>query len=264
MENKGLFRKVATIGLLAGVLGAQEAPILENVGKPIQLPFHCTDEDIQWGGLSCTAEEPCPIYLELTGVESIGNKLFTTGNLHAQTITLYSVLLGSDDAGSTWREAYQRIRGAGLDRIQFSDFENGWASGEALSPLPQDPFLLITTDGGKTWHQHAIFSEPRVGSIQQIVFPSKKQGDLVFDRGAGTGEERYEHYESSDGGETWNIQEATNQPIRLKEAATPSSVWRIQADGKTQAFRIEHQTGGRWAAASAFAINLGTCAPNNQ
>src|SRR5579859_7216515 len=157
MELRSIFRLAVAIWVGAALLTAQdrpEPPTLENTGKPILLPFHCTDDDIQWAGLSCSAEEPCPVYLELTAVEAIGTKLFAAGNIHAQTITLYSVLLASDDAGHTWREVYQRIRGAGLAPLQFADFQNGWASGEALSPLPQDPFLLITSDGGKTWRQH--------------------------------------------------------------------------------------------------------------
>jgi photosystem II stability/assembly factor-like uncharacterized protein len=117
----------------------------------------------------------------------------------------------------------------------------------------------MTSDGGKTWRQHAIFAEPRVGSIQQIWFTSKT-GALVFDRGAGSGAERYERFESNDGGETWNIQEARNQPIRLKEPATPA-LWRLQADGKTQAYRVEHQEGTRWTVAASFAVNLGPCTP---
>jgi hypothetical protein len=263
MELQPIFRVAGTVTLLAGLLGAQdrpEPPPLENTGKPILLPFQCTDDDIQWAGLSCSAEEPCPVYLELTAVEAIGTKLFTAGNIHAQTITLYAVLLGSDDSGHSWREVHQRIRGAGLDRLQFADFENGWASGEALSPLPQDPFLLLTSDGGKTWRQHAIFSESRVGTVPQIWFASKKEGALVFDHGAGAGNERYERYESNDAGETWNIKEARSQPIRLNYSAAPA-LWRVQADGKTQSFRIEHQEGTRWTPAASFAVNLGACAP---
>lgn len=259
-------RRLSGIGLLAGLLAAQEPPrgeeppVLEYSGKPIVLPFHCTQDDIQWAGLSCSAEDPCPVYLELTAVEAVGNKLFTAGNIHSETITLYSVLLGSDDGGHAWREAHARIRGAGLDRIQFADFADGWASGESLFPLPQDPFLLITSDGGKTWRQQAVFSEPRPGSIQQMWFGSKSEGSLVIDRGPGTGEERYELYESPDGGESWNIKQATNQPIRLKDTAGPA-LWRVQPEGKTQSFRIEHQEGSRWTAASAFAVNLNACTP---
>jgi hypothetical protein len=253
-------RQASGVALLAGVLGAQATAPLENVGKPMLLPYRCTENDIQWAGLSCSAEEPCPMYLELTAVEAIGNKILAAGDIHSETVTLYSVLLGSDDAGRTWHEAHERIRGAGLDHIQFADFQNGWASGEALSPLPQEPFLLITSDGGKTWRQHAIFSEPRVGSIQQIRFNSKNDGSLVFDRGPGTGEERYELYQSHDAGESWNIQEARNQPIRLQDGA-PAALWRVQAEGNTQSFRIEHHEGNRWIPAAAFAVNLGPCTP---
>ena len=227
----------------------------------MRVPFRCTEDDMRWAGMSCTQQEPCPVYLELTAVEAVGNQLFAAGNIHAQTITLYSVLLGSADSGKTWREPHERIRGAGLDRIQFADFENGWTSGEALSPLPQDPFLLITSDGGKTWRQHAIFSESRVGSIQQFFFNSKNDGSLVIDRGRGSDGERYELYESPNAGETWMVKEASNQPIRLKAIPASPAAWRVQADGPTQSFRIEHQQGARWVLAAAFAVNVGACAP---
>ena len=43
-------------------------PILENTGKPVVVPFQCSAEDIQAAGLSCSEDDPCPIYLELTAV----------------------------------------------------------------------------------------------------------------------------------------------------------------------------------------------------
>ena len=46
--------------------------------------------------------------------------------------------------------------GAAIDRIQFFDAETGWAAGEQLEPLPQDPFLLLTTDGGKSWRRRPM------------------------------------------------------------------------------------------------------------
>jgi photosystem II stability/assembly factor-like uncharacterized protein len=116
-------------------------------------------------------------------VPSGPGRIFAAGNIHSSAVTLYSVLLASEDAGHTWREAYERIRGASLDRIQFLDAELGWTSGQALSPLPQDPFLLLTSDGGKTWRQRVIFSESRVGSIQQFHFSARDSGSLIIDRG---------------------------------------------------------------------------------
>jgi hypothetical protein len=259
--------------LLVALVSAAQAPlaperpaptvptVLENTGKPMMVDFHCTRQDIEWAGMSCTADEPCPIYLELTAVESIGTQLFAAGNIHSPTVTLYSELLASDDSGKTWREGYERVRGAGLDHLQFAGLVNGWASGEQLSPLPQDPFLLITTDGGRTWRQQTIFAETRGGSIQQFFFSSKDDGSLVIDRGQARDGERYELYESSSGGRTWSVKEASNQPLRLKQGPASAALWRVEADGPTQSFRIEHQQDGRWTLAAAFAVNLGACTP---
>ena len=99
------------------------------------LPFSCTNEDIVWAGLACSEEEPCPTYLELTAVEAVGSRILAAGNIHSDTVTLYSVLLGSEDAGHTWSEVHERIRAAALDRFQFLDTENGWISGAVLFPL---------------------------------------------------------------------------------------------------------------------------------
>jgi photosystem II stability/assembly factor-like uncharacterized protein len=176
-------------------------------------------------------------------------------------VTLYSVLLASEDAGHTWREAYERIRGASLDHIQFLDAELGWTSGQALSPLPQDPFLLLTTDGGKTWRQRVIFSESRVGSIQQFQIGAKDSGSLIVDRGPGAEGGRYELYESPDAGETWTIKETSDRPFQLKPLPVAPSAWRVRADGPTQAFHLERRQGERWISAAAFAVKLGACQP---
>ena len=240
-------------------------PVLENSGQPMLLPFHCTEDDVQWAGLSCPADEPCPVYLELAAVESgvpLGpGRIFAVGNIHSSAVTLYSVLLASEDAGHTWREAHERIRGASLDRIQFLDAELGWTSGQALSPLPQDPFLLLTSDGGKTWRQRVIFSESRVGFIQQFHFGAKDSGSLIVDRGPGSEGGRYELYESPDGGESWTIRETSDRLLRLKPSPVAPSEWRSRADGPTQSFHLERRQGERWVSVAAFSVKLGACQP---
>src|SRR5437764_10670916 len=181
--------RLFAIALLGGMAFAQDPPpappipppppLLENSGKPMLLPFQCTDEDIQLSGLTCSEEDPCPIYLEVAAVESVGNRIFVAGNIHTSAVTVFSTLLASEDGGRTWREAHERIRSAGLDRIQFLDAEIGWVAGEKLAPLPQDPFLLLTSDGGKTWRMRPIFSETadnRLGVIQQFFFTAKDNG----------------------------------------------------------------------------------------
>jgi len=102
----------------------------------------------------------------------------------------------------------------------------GWTSGQALSPLPQDPFLLVTSDGGKTWRQRVIFTESRVGSIQQFQFSAKDSGSLIIDRGPGSEGGRYELYESPNAGESWTMRETSDRPIRLKPLPGAPSEWR--------------------------------------
>jgi len=245
--------------LLLAVLAAAAAWAQEPA--PTLLPFHCTADDVQWAGLGCSEDEPCPVYLELTAVESAAGRVFAAGNIHSSAVTLYSVLLASEDGGHTWREAYERIRGASLDHIQFLDAELGWISGQALSPLPQDPFLLLTSDGGKTWRQRVIFSESRVGSIQQFHFGARDSGSLIIDRGPGAEGGRYELYESPDAGETWTIRETSDRPFQLKPSPVAPAEWRARADGPTQAFHIERRQGERWVPVAAFSVKLGACEP---
>jgi hypothetical protein len=259
-------RALAVVLGLAGIVAAQVAPpdtppVLENQGHPMAVPFHCTDEDIAWAGLSCSEQDPCPAYFELAAAEPLGNKLFAAGNIHSEAVTLYSVLLGSDDGGKTWRELHQRLRGAGLDHIQFNDLANGWISGEALSPLPQDPFLFITTDGGANWRQQPIFEDTETGSIQQFFFSSKDQGSLIIDRGEGSEEERYGLYESPNGGHSWAVKQLSKKPLRLDRSEETERDWRVRADRATEAFRIEHRQGERWNVVASFAVKAGVCKP---
>jgi hypothetical protein len=234
--------------------------VLENQGRPMSVPFECTDDDIAWAGLSCTEQDPCPVYFELASIEPVGNKLFAVGNLHTESVTLYSVLLGSPDAGQTWQEAYRRIRGAGLDRVKFNDLANGWVSGETLWPLAQDPFLLATNDGGATWRQQPIFDDGGPGSIQQFSFESKDRGSLIIDRGEGSEEERYAMYETPNGGGTWHVKQVSNRPLRLPD--TSDKEWRARADQAARAFRIEHRRGDQWTSIAAFAVTVGACKPS--
>jgi hypothetical protein len=236
--------------------------LLENQGRPMSLPFECTDDDIAWAGLSCSEQDPCPVYLELAAIEPVGNKLFAAGNLHTEAVTLYSVLLGSDDQGKTWREVYQRMRGSGLDRIQFVDLANGWVSGEELSPLAQDPFLLITNDGGAKWREQPIFDDGGPGSIQQFSFESKDKGSLIVDRGEGSEEERFELYETPDGGGSWRIKQLSKAALRLPRAENSERDWRVRADRATRSFRIERHQGEQWVSVAAFAVNAGACKPS--
>jgi hypothetical protein len=234
---------------------------LTYTGTPLKLPFQCTNEDMEWAGMSCNEEEPCPVYLELAAVESVGNRIFVAGNIHSSAVTLYSVLLASDDGGRTWAEPYDRIRGVDLDHIQFIDFENGWVSGQVLVPVAQDPFLLITSDSGKTWRRRPVFGESRAGTITQFRFTSRTSGSLLIDRSQSGDDSRYELYESMTGGESWMLRETNDKPIRMKQAFIPNTDWRIHADGPSKSFRVEKRQGEKWNALASFAVPFATCKP---
>lgn len=229
-------------------------------GDPVRIPFHCTDNDIAQGGLTCSEDAPCPVYLELTSVAALGSKIFVTGNLHTESAPLYSVFLESDDSGATWTEPVARIQGAGLDLLQFPDFQHGWASGEMLQPLARDPFFLRTDDGGKTWRRQSIFEDGTAGSIQAFWFEGTS-GSLVLDKGI-DGAARYELYESPTGVDTWTIRESSEKPIRIRSMPPPGTgLWRVRADAKTQTFVIEKSEGETWKPQAGFLINAGSCKP---
>lgn len=231
---------------------------------PIQVQFQCSPADLDIIGQGCSNSDSCPVYLELSNLDVVGPKLFISGNLHTETSTLSSILLASDDGGKTWSEPHERIRSAGLDQIQFIDFETGWIAGEMLLGTPKDPFLLITQDGGKAWRLQPLFEESHPGMIEQFWFESRTSGALVIDRvqPSETGA-RHELYESMTGGTSWLLREAGASPIQLKRFRTPSQTgWRLRADASSKTYRVERQEAGRWTAMATFPVRIGECKPS--
>jgi hypothetical protein len=175
---------------------------------------------------------------------------------------MYSVLLSSEDGGETWREPYDRLRGTGLDHIQFIDFQNGWISGEVLVPVSHDPFLLVTSDGGKSWRMRPIFVEGSGGAVKEFWFQSASDGMMLIDRMA-SDSPRYELYESPNGGETWMIRRTSDKPISIRRPAADAGAtgWRIRADGRSKSFLIERRVEERWTTAASFLVEIGSCKP---
>ena len=227
---------------------------------PPPIAFQCTEDDMQSFGMSCGSEEPCPVYLELSGIESLGVKLFLSGNFHTDSTTLYSVLLVTEDAGKTWTEPHERIRAAALENIQFNDLEYGWVGGQSIQSIPRDPFFLLTSDGGKTWRVRPVFGETRVGAVEQFVFESRTQGHLLIDRTQrGDSGGRHELYESKTGGESWTLLQVSEKPIAFKRTRPVNPDWRIQPDPKTQSLRVEKRLNDKWALVSSFPVKVGEC-----
>jgi len=240
----------------------EKAPVLTYEGKPLRVPVTCTEEDIQALGMSCSAESPCPVYLELSGLEALTGRLVVAGNLHTESATLSSIVLTSEDGGRTWAESHPRIRQAALDQMQFWDLTNGWVSGQLVGSLPRDPFFLVTQDGGKSWRQRPVFGDAHLGSIEKFLFTSAAEGRVLVDRAQSGEGGRYALLESKTGGDSWSILQITTEPPKnAKFDRAPSAAWRLRANGVTKAYQVEKREGGAWAMQAAFQVQPGSCAP---
>lgn len=231
----------------------------------VPIPFACTAGDLEHFGLNCTAEHPCPVYADLNFVTAVGARVFAGGNLHTESVTLFSILFVSEDSGVTWTEAYERIRSGNLDQAQFVDFQNGWISGGIMLALPRDPFFLATHDGGKSWRNQPLFDETVIGAITEFWFENKNNGQAVLDhtRRPENGN-RYELHETMTAGDTWLPRQMSPTPLKLKHAAPPAEQagWRLAADAKSRSTRVEvERGGGKWEAVAAFPIRVADCRP---
>lgn len=238
----------------AGVLAAQTS--LDNTAKPMRVVYECTAAETQAAGLGCSEQDPCPVYLELSNVNAVGNKIFVTGNIHTPMATLDSILLASQDGGKTWTEPQPRVRSAGLDQIQFVDADHGWISGANLQTAPRDPFFLITTDGGKSWREHPIFQETRVAAVESFRFNSPANGTLWIDATLDNG--THEEYETRDGGESWKLVPGAEEE-KAHASGRNEAGWRLRTDAATHSYVIEKSEDNRWAKVASFYVNIASC-----
>jgi hypothetical protein len=232
-------------------------------GKPVRLEAACANAELDEFGLDCTADEPCPVYLEITAVETAGQRLFAAGNLHTGKVTLSAVLLMSENDGTTWTEPHPRLKAANLDLIQFFDHETGWISGHHTGPLLRDPFFLKTADAGKSWRRFGVFEDQEVGVVDSFWFDSRTSGVMVLDRLQAGQRGRWQRWESMTGGESWMLREVSPKPIPplRPKSNVPNADWRLRPDPAAKTVRLERRAEGRWSAVSTFAVGAGECKP---
>jgi photosystem II stability/assembly factor-like uncharacterized protein len=176
-----------------------------------------------------------------------------------KTITLYGVLLASDDDGVTWTEPQARIRSAALEQIEFLNPQNGWITGVAVDPLARNPFVLVTGDGGRTWQQKPVLEDTKYATIGQLHFDSVSHGELVLDVPQPKGI-RQELYETQTGGESWELKQVNNAPIQLKNVrSVAQSGLRLRADAATGAYIMERGSGTAWKRVASFAVHIADC-----
>ena len=226
---------------------------------PIQITAPCTEDDIQSLGMSCSVEEPCKIYLELSSLDSVGNRLILAGNLHTSDVTLSSILLVSEDGGKAWIEPHGRIKSAALDAMQFHDLQHGWINGQLVQSFPKDPFFLVTRDGGKSWRNIPVYNESRAGAVDKFFFDNKDNGSMVVDRIQSGDTGRWGLYDTRTGGDSWELKQITQRKPELKKNISRSSEWRLTPVEKTKTYRVEHKVGAKWELVSMFKIDSGEC-----
>jgi hypothetical protein len=254
-------RAVSTLMPTLVLLSAQDSPVLVNHGEPMQVAYSCPEEDLQFAGMSCTDDEACAVYLELSSVVADGKRIVAAGDLHSSSATLRSIVLLSEDSGATWKEPAARLRGSALDQLQFYNSQTGWAAGETQYPLPRDPFFLLTTDGGASWRQSLVGEEGSAGAVLRFWFDSAQHGEAIVDAGKTSESGRYLTYESETGGESWTLTGKRNQPPKLAyaPASGENSDWRLSPSQDGKAFRIEQHAGGQWKPVASFLIEAATC-----
>jgi hypothetical protein len=221
---------------------------------PVHVDYTCPAEDIETFGLTCSEDRPCPIFFEVSSVDAFGSRLFVAGDIHTATTTLYGVLMSTEDAGATWAESIPRLRSTAFEQFQFLN-DRGWLSGHRLEPLPKDPFFMITTDAGKSWHQRPLFEESRFGSITQFSFESPDAGEAIFDDSVGKATNQ-ELYSTMSGGENWEVKQKSTKALHLKTAGTG---WTVSTPPGSKAYVIEREAGGKKEAVARFLIHIGDC-----
>ena len=242
---------------------AETKPIeLIYQGEPLVVPLDCAYSHFDRAGIVCSEVTPCELFLELTAVEAAGEKVFVIGNMHTASATVSSILLGSDDGGTTWREPVERYSGAALESIRFANDGHGWAMGQQRElDSSSKPVLLATRNAGKRWQRYPISrDEEHTGIIVDFHFDSEDHGMLIIDREKHDGDP-FELYESMNGGRSWLIRQITERKPKLRNRppVEPESDWRVQEDVAAGDYKVEQIRDGEWVARSRFAVQVGVC-----
>ncbi|MDA1313172.1 MAG: hypothetical protein O2968_07545 [Acidobacteria bacterium] len=261
--------RILTVWLLCATLAAfgqsatEEAsqPKLTFRGEPVVLPLECQEEHLLRAGLVCNDVTPCTLVLELVAIGGLGDRIFVMGNVHASTGTVSSVLLASEDGGTTWTEPIERISGGSLEIFRSVGSGSGWIGGQQWeadsSPIP---FLLATRNGGDRWSRRDVWEQDdRNGIVLGLDFETESHGYLVIER-TNTDADPFELYETRTAGSSWGIRELSSEepeiPFEVVQAAESR---RLRGDSSNGAYWIEEKQGDDWKPLAAFAPHVGTC-----
>jgi hypothetical protein len=230
-------------------------------GEPLVLPLECREDHLLRAGLVCNDVTPCILILELVAIGSLGDRVFIMGNVHSSAGTVSSVLLASDDGGTTWTEPTDRISGGSLEIFRSVGSERGWIGGQQWeadsSPIP---FLLATRNGGGRWSRRDVWErDDRNGIVLEFDFDTETHGFLVIER-TNTDVDPFELYETMTAASSWSIRElASDEPEIPFDAMEVPDRRRLRGDASNGVYWVEERLGEDWKPLAAFASHVGTC-----
>jgi photosystem II stability/assembly factor-like uncharacterized protein len=131
-------------------------------------------------------------------------------------------ILRTTNGGKTWQAVYTNTAAAiFIDGVDFWNNQEGVMYGD---PIDGRMFLLFTKDGGKTWHEHALETRPKL-SEGEASFAASGTGIRCYDRKRlviATGGKTSRLFISDNRGKTWR--NATPPAQQGKESAGIFSV----------------------------------------
>ncbi len=143
------------------------------------------------------------------------NEGFIAAASHVDPTQSNALILSTVDGGKTWRNSWQSTKKFELTwKMSFPSRDVGYVTIQSYNPDPlvNDRFVAKTSDGGKTWSELPLVSDPKVREFG-IAFLDAKTGWVgAVPNG----------FQTTDGGSSWQAVEMGNavNKIRLIETET--------------------------------------------
>lgn len=235
-------------------------------GPVISLSTVCDVDRLEYAGIRCSADHPCELFLELVSIASEGAWMVLAGEVHTAEATYESIVLTSQDGGTTWTESAERIAAGGIESISIVDAQTAFVAGQQGDTATGEmPFLLVTDDGGESWETRMVTAggDKVEGLVVAFQADTTSHGYLILEQLAATGDP-YRMYETYNGGRSWSIRQisADKPQIPGPRLALKSEDWSVRPDAASGEFIVAKRGSlalSGWADQGRFAGTAGSC-----
>jgi len=160
----------------------------------------------------------------------------------------------TSDGGKSWQRVGPALENSTIATIFFLDTKTGWAAGAWTTESAGDPFVLRTTDGGKTWAQTMVPVEPRLTPLfvpTSLVFATRKIGIL---RMSGcSAEDEQSVWVTRNGGKSWAFscgQKDETGPCNALSITKDGTLWKLDE----QDILVSTDNGSSWKKAETHPV----------